>query len=163
MYQPYCIDIYQGDNVIDSPGPLGGFSQVKAQGIAFLDHKASEGVSEQDSRVAARYTAWMNGGTITVTDVDGTTLKLAPRFGFYHFNGTGSAAAEAANFIAAVKPIFNKGDDLYDPDQPRVPAGNAAEPRGDGRRRFALGPQLPQQRNIVVGPFGRHGNGSPML
>jgi hypothetical protein len=110
--QPYCIDLYQGDNVIDSPGPLGGFSQVKAQGIAFLDHKASEGVSERDSRVASRYSHWMDGGTITVSDVDGTTLILAPRFGFYHFNGTGAASAEAANFIAAVKPIFNKGDDL---------------------------------------------------
>jgi glycosyl hydrolase family 25 len=110
--QPYCIDLYQGDNVLDSPGPLGGFSQVKAQGIAFLDHKASQGVNEKDSLVASRYSHWMNGGTITVTDVDGTTLNLAPRFGFYHFNGTGSATAEAANFVAAVKPIFNKGDDL---------------------------------------------------
>jgi lysozyme len=110
--KPCCIDLYQGDNVIDSPGPLGGFSQVKAQGIAFLDHKASQGVAEQDSRVAARYSAWMNSATIAVTDVDGTQLKLTPRFGFYHFNGTSSASAEAANFIATVKPIFNKGDDL---------------------------------------------------
>ncbi len=108
----YCIDLYQGDNVIDSPGPLGGFAQVKAQGIAFLDHKASDGAGEQDKRLGARYQHWMDDTTISVTDVDGTVLQLKPRFSFYHFNGTGTASAEAANFIAAVKPYFTKGDDL---------------------------------------------------
>jgi hypothetical protein len=109
---PYCIDLYEGDNVIDSPGPLGGFSQVKAQGIAFLDHKATQGTAHQDIRLKTRYPAWMNGQPVSVTDVDGTKLQLTPRFGFYHFNGTGTAAAEAAFFIQTVKPYFNKGDDL---------------------------------------------------
>ena len=113
MYKPYCIDIYQGDNVIDAPGhPLAGFAQVKAQGIAFLDHKASQGTEEVDTGVERRYEYWMDGKQIPVTDVDGTVLSLMPRFGFYHFNGGGAAAAEAAHFLAVVKPIFNKGDDL---------------------------------------------------
>lgn len=111
--KPYCIDIYQGDDVLDKPGNLdAGFTLVKAQGIAFLDHKASQGTGEVDSRVALRYGKWMDGEPIPVTDVDGTVLQLKPRFGFYHFNGTGTAAAEAAHFLATVKPLFNKGDDL---------------------------------------------------
>jgi hypothetical protein len=109
---PYCIDLYEGDNVIDSPGPLGGFSQVKAQGIAFLDHKATEGTGHEDIRLKTRYPAWMDGKPVSVTDVDGTKLQLTPRFSFYHFNGTGTAADEAAFFISTVKPYFNKGDDL---------------------------------------------------
>jgi hypothetical protein len=111
--KPFCIDIYQGDDVIDYPGkPLGGFALVKAQGIAFLDHKASQGTGMVDSRVAARYAAWMDGNPIAVTDVDGTQLSLKPRFGFYHFNGGSTAPAEAAHFLSVVKPLFNKGDDL---------------------------------------------------
>lgn len=112
-YRPYCIDIYQGDEVVDGPGkPLIGFEKVKADGIVFLDHKASEGTGRKDPRVATRYRYWMTGETIPVTDVDGTVLQLKPRFGFYHFNGTGSPKAEAANFLSVVKPLFNKGDDL---------------------------------------------------
>lgn len=111
--RPYCIDLYQGDNVIDAPGqPLAGFTQVKAQGIAFLDHKASQGTGMTDSRVASRYEHWMTSGTISVTDVDGKVLQLKPRFGFYHFNGGAAPAAEAAHFLSVVKPLFNKGDDL---------------------------------------------------
>jgi hypothetical protein len=114
--RPYCIDIFHGDDVIDVPGrPLAGFAQVKAQGIAFLDHKASQGPLKTgwDPRCAARRAAWMTGGQISVTDVDGAALLLPPRFGFYHFNGTAGAAAEAANFIAAVKAAgFQAGDDL---------------------------------------------------
>jgi hypothetical protein len=111
--KPCCIDLYQGDDVIDAPNrPLAGFEQVKAQGIAFLDHKASQGTSETDTRVGLRYHYWMDGAPIAVADIDGTTLQLQPRFGFYHFNGGAAATAEAAHFISVVKPLFNKGDDL---------------------------------------------------
>jgi Glycosyl hydrolases family 25 len=112
--RPYCIDIFHGNNVIDLPGkPLGGFDQVKAAGIAFLDHKASQGTDDRDTRCASRRAAWMVDGSIAVTDVDGTALLLPPRFGFYHFNGTGAAAAEAANFKAAVLAAgYAAGDDL---------------------------------------------------
>lgn len=111
--KPYLIDIYQGDDVLDAPGKLdAGFDLVKKAGIAFLDHKASQGTGLADSRVGFRYDKWMDGDPVPVTDVDGTVLQLKPRFGFYHFNGTASASAEAAHFLALVKPIFNKGDDL---------------------------------------------------
>jgi hypothetical protein len=112
--RPYCIDLYEGDDVIDLPGqPLAGFVQVKAQGIAFLDHKASQGTNERDSRCANRRRYWMDGNPISVTDVDGSVLSLPPRFGFYHFNGTGAATAEAENFKAAVIAAgYEAGDDL---------------------------------------------------
>ena len=106
----YCFDIYQGDDVSGDNDE--GFAQVKAQGIAFLDHKASEGTGITDRMCAFRYGKWMDGEPVPVTDVDGTILQLKPRFGFYHFNGTGTPTAEAAHFIASVKPIFQKGDDL---------------------------------------------------
>src|SRR5262249_1574378 len=54
MNPPFAIDIYQGDNVQDTPGPLGGFARVKAMGIAFLLHKATEGVDVIDKRYDAR-------------------------------------------------------------------------------------------------------------
>ena len=114
--RPCCIDLFHGNNVVDLPGlPLAGFAQVKASGIAFLDHKASQGNSAAawDPRCAARRTAWMDGAPIAVTDVDGAALQLPPRFGFYHFNGIGTAAAEAANFKAAVMAAgYAGGDDL---------------------------------------------------
>jgi hypothetical protein len=111
--KPCCIDLYQGDDVLDAPGqPDAGFVQVKAAGITFLDHKASQGTGEVDSRVGLRYDKWMDGEPVPVTDVDGTVLQLRPRFGFYHFNGAGVASAEAAHFLTVVKPIFNPGDDL---------------------------------------------------
>jgi hypothetical protein len=108
--KPYCIDIFQGDNVLGDNDE--GFAQVKAAGIAFLDHKASQGTAEVDGRCALRRNKWMDGVPIEVTDVDGTALSVAPHFGFYHFNGGAAAAAEAAHFIATVKPLWQPGDDL---------------------------------------------------
>lgn len=111
--KPYAIDLYQGDDVLDLPGQIdAGFAQVKAAGIAFLDHKATEGIGLKDSMCALRYQHWMDDEPVPVTDIDGTILQLRPRFGFYHFNGTGMASAEAAHFIATVKPLFSPGDDL---------------------------------------------------
>ena len=96
--KPYCIDIYQGDEVSDSPTPLAGFSQVKAQGIAFLIHKASEGDGYHDSRYGPRRDSWMGGDAIAVTDVDGAELKLAPRWGAYHFFHGASEASATVRF-----------------------------------------------------------------
>jgi hypothetical protein len=111
--RPYCIDIYQGDDVLDAPGQVdAGFVKAKAYGIAFLDHKASQGTGMVDSRCALRRSKWMDGEPIPVTDIDGTVLQLKPRWGFYHYNGGASAASEAAHFLAVVKPMFEKGDDL---------------------------------------------------
>lgn len=101
--RPYFIDIYRGDDVVDVPGPLGGLDAVKAQGIAFLAHKASEGLSERDSRYTARRRKWMDNAAITVTDVDGTILTLRPRFMAYHFLHGSDPKAEAANFLAAAE------------------------------------------------------------
>jgi hypothetical protein len=39
--KPYCIDLYHLDAVVGAN--CEGFAQVKAQGIAFLDHKATQG------------------------------------------------------------------------------------------------------------------------
>lgn len=101
VFKPICIDIYQGDDVSDDPTPLAGLDLVKAQGVAFLIHKASEGPTEQDSRYAARRAKWMSTGTIPVTEVDGSTLSLQPRFGAYHFFHGQDPATEAKNFLAA--------------------------------------------------------------
>ena len=109
--KPYCIDLYQLDEVLGANDE--GFAQVKAAGIAFLDHKASQGTEEVDRRCAFRREKWMTGEAVAVLDVDGTTLlHLTPRFGFYHFNGGAGAAAEAAHFVATVKPMWKPGDDL---------------------------------------------------
>ncbi len=109
--KPYCIDIYQGDTVLGSNDE--GFAQVKAAGIAFLDHKASQGTAEVDGRCAFRRAKWMDGVAVAVTDIDGTALQIVPRFGFYHFNGGAAATAEASHFMAAVKAAgFQPGDDL---------------------------------------------------
>lgn len=99
--RPYCIDIYQGDEVSDSPSPLAGLDRVKADQIAFLFHKATEGTSERDMRYAARRAKWMSGGAVSVIDVDGMTLSLPPHWGAYHFFHGQDAAAEAKNFLAA--------------------------------------------------------------
>ena len=76
--KPYCIDIYQGDEVSDAGGPLAGFSRVKAayDGIAFLYHKATQSTGLKDHRLGLRYDHWMTGETIPVTDVDGAKLML---------------------------------------------------------------------------------------
>ena len=99
--RPYCIDIYQGDEVSDKPTPLAGFQQVKGYGIAFLYHKASEGTAYRDARYAPRRLAWMSGEPIAVTDVDGTPLAIPPRWGAYHFFHGQDIATEAKNFLAA--------------------------------------------------------------
>lgn len=115
-YNPYCIDIYWGDEVVDAPGrPLAGFDQVKAsfKGIAFLDHKASESVGRKDPRVASRYKHWMDGKPVKVVDVDGSILELQPRFGFYHFNGPMTdIQGEVNNFLDAIKGLYQPGDDV---------------------------------------------------
>jgi hypothetical protein len=112
--KPYMIDLYAGDDVVDAPNqPLAGFLQVKAQGIAFLDHKASQGETWQDSRVALRHKYWMTGDPVKVVDVDGKILMIPPQFGYYHFNGPmTNVAAEVANFLAVVKPLYKPGDDI---------------------------------------------------
>jgi hypothetical protein len=107
---PYCIDIYHGDPVVGDQDQ--GFAQVKAQGIFCLDHKLTQGGARNDNMCAFRRGKWMDDTLIAVTDVDGTVLQLKPKFGFYHFNGTGTAAAEAAQFIAAAKPLWQPGDDI---------------------------------------------------
>jgi GH25 family lysozyme M1 (1,4-beta-N-acetylmuramidase) len=99
--RPCCIDIYSGDNVSDDPTPLAGFGLVKASGIAFLFHKASEGTAYHDPRYAVRRLAWMSGPAIAVTDVDGASLSLPPRWGAYHFFHGQDPAAEAKSFLAA--------------------------------------------------------------
>jgi hypothetical protein len=109
--KPYCIDIYVGDTVLGNNDE--GFAQVKAAGIAFLDHKASQGTGEVDARCAFRRSKWMDGVAVPVTDVDGAILQVTPKFGFYHFNGGAAASAEAAHFIATVKAAgYQPGDDL---------------------------------------------------
>lgn len=108
--RPYCIDLYQGDTVLGANDE--GFAQVKAAGIPFLDHKASQGTAEVDRMCALRRVRWMDGIAVSITDVDGALLQIAPHFGFYHFNGGAAAAAEATHFIATVEPMWQVGDDL---------------------------------------------------
>lgn len=109
--RPYCVDIYQGDTVLGDNDE--GFAKVKAYGIAFLDHKASQGTGEVDRLCAFRRSKWMDGVAVPVTDIDGTVLQITPKFGFYHFNATAPASAEAAHFIATVKAAgYQPGDDL---------------------------------------------------
>jgi GH25 family lysozyme M1 (1,4-beta-N-acetylmuramidase) len=109
MSSPFVIDLYHGDNVQDTPGPLGGFARVKASGIAFLIHKASEGLAAVDSRYQARRAAWMNGVPVTVTDVNGEILQLAPRFAAYHFLHGQDPEGEARHFLATAQ--LRPGDD----------------------------------------------------
>src|ERR1700683_4778661 len=106
--KPYCIDLYQGNKVFGDNDE--GFAQAKASGIIFLDHKASQGSGETDSMCAFRRARWMDGYSRTITDVDGASVTVPPRFGFYHFNGGAAASAEAAHFLSVVKPVFQQGD-----------------------------------------------------
>jgi GH25 family lysozyme M1 (1,4-beta-N-acetylmuramidase) len=109
MSNPFVIDLYQGDNVEDTPGPLGGFARVKASGIAFLIHKATEGTTLVDRRYQPRRLAWMDGIAISVTDVDGGILQLMPRFAAYHFFHGQDPEAEAQHFLATAQ--LKPGDD----------------------------------------------------
>jgi hypothetical protein len=102
--KPCCIDLFQGDDVSDDPTPLAGFDLVAAAGIPFLIHKASEGLTEVDSRYAPRRAKWMAGAPVTLTDVDGASITVPRKFGAYHFfHGADekSAVAEAKHFLAA--------------------------------------------------------------
>ncbi|HSU99415.1 MAG TPA: GH25 family lysozyme [Roseiarcus sp.] len=109
VFRPVAIDLYQGDDVEDTPGPLGGFARVKADGIAFLLHKASQGVRGVDSRYKARRAAWMSGGAVPVADVDGEVLQLAPRFAAYHFLTLDDPVAQAQHFLDTAQ--LRSGDD----------------------------------------------------
>jgi C1A family cysteine protease/GH25 family lysozyme M1 (1,4-beta-N-acetylmuramidase) len=122
VFRPVAIDLYQGDNVEDTPGPLGGFARVKASGIAFLLHKATQGVNGTDSRYKARRAAWMSGGAVSVTDIDGEPLQLAPRFAAYHFLTLDDPVGQAQHFLATAQ--LRAGDDaVVDWEQTR---GNPA-------------------------------------
>jgi C1A family cysteine protease/GH25 family lysozyme M1 (1,4-beta-N-acetylmuramidase) len=109
MTRPFVIDINHADNVQDTPGPLGGFARVKAAGIAFLIHKATEGLTFADPRYQARRTAWMNGIPIPVTDVTGEVLQITPRFAAYHFFHGEDPKAEAEFFLRTAQ--LQHGDD----------------------------------------------------
>lgn len=109
MTRPFVIDIYHGDNVQDTPGPLGGFALVKASGIAFLFHKATEGLNVTDARYAARRAAWMDGIPVSVIDVNGEVLQITPRFAAYHFFYGIDPVREAEFFLQTAK--LQPGDD----------------------------------------------------
>jgi GH25 family lysozyme M1 (1,4-beta-N-acetylmuramidase) len=107
--RPFVIDIYHADNVQDTPGPLGGLARVKAAGIAFLIHKATEGLTIADQRYQARRNAWMNGIPVPVTDVMGEVLQITPRFAAYHFFHGEDPEAEAEFFLQTAQ--LQHGDD----------------------------------------------------
>jgi GH25 family lysozyme M1 (1,4-beta-N-acetylmuramidase) len=107
--KPFVIDINHANNVQDTPGPLGGFARVKAAGIAFLIHKATEGLTFADPRYSARRAAWMNGIPVPVTDVTGDVRQITPRFAAYHFFHGEDPRAEADFFLHTAK--LQKGDD----------------------------------------------------
>jgi GH25 family lysozyme M1 (1,4-beta-N-acetylmuramidase) len=109
MTRPFVIDINHGDNVQDTPGPLGGFARVKAAGIAFLIHKATEGTTFVDPRYQARRAAWMNGIPVPVTDVTGEVVSITPRFAAYHFFHGEDPQAEAEFFLNTAR--LQHGDD----------------------------------------------------
>ena len=107
--RPFAIDINHANNVEDQPGPLGGFAKVKASGIAFLFHKATEGLTFVDPRYQARRAAWMNGIPVPVTDVTGEILQITPRFAAYHFFHGEDPEAEAEFFLKTAR--LQHGDD----------------------------------------------------
>lgn len=109
--RPYMIDIAHGDTVQGSNDE--GFALVKAQGIAFLDHKITQGTEMVDRMCRFRRRMWMTDVAVPALDVDGAALTLFPKFGFYHFNDHGSAADQAKHFIASTKNAgYETGDDL---------------------------------------------------
>jgi len=130
--KPFVIDINHGDNVEDTPGPLGGFEQVKASGIAFLIHKATEGLTFADPRYDARRAAWMNGIPVAVTDINGESLQLVPRFAAYHFFHGEDPEAEAKFFLETAR--LQPGDDAVI-DWEAVP-GSGFVPTADAVDRF---------------------------
>ena len=109
MTRPFVIDINHANNVQDTPGPLGGFAQAKASGIAFLFHKATEGLTFADPRYGARRAAWMDGIPVSVIDVNGEGLQITPRFAAYHFFHGTDPVREAQFFLDTAK--LQPGDD----------------------------------------------------
>jgi triacylglycerol lipase len=109
VFGPVAIDLSDNNNLQDAPGPLGGFARVKASGIAFLLHKATEGVNWTDPRYKTRRLAWMSGGSISVKDIDGKTLQLAPRFAAYHFLTLADPVTQARYFLETAQ--LQPGDD----------------------------------------------------
>jgi C1A family cysteine protease/GH25 family lysozyme M1 (1,4-beta-N-acetylmuramidase) len=109
VFRPVAIDLSDNNNVEDTPGPLGGFARVKASGIAFLLHKATEGVNWTDPRYKTRRAAWMSGGSISVKDIDGKTLQLAPKFAAYHFLTLADPVTQAQYFLETTQ--LQPGDD----------------------------------------------------
>lgn len=132
VFRPVAIDINHANNVQDMPGPLGGFDRVKARGIAFLIHKATEGLTFADPRYRARRAAWMNGKPVSVTDIDGEVLQLTPRFAAYHFFHGEDPEGEAAFFLKTAQ--LQPGDDAV-VDWEAVP-GSGDVPSADAVDRF---------------------------
>jgi GH25 family lysozyme M1 (1,4-beta-N-acetylmuramidase) len=132
VFRPVAIDINHGDNVQDTPGPLGGFERVKASGIAFLIHKATEGLTFADPRYQARRAAWMNGIPVQVTDVNGEVLQITPRFAAYHFFHGEDPEGEARFFLETAR--LQPGDDAVI-DWEAVP-GSGHVPTADEADRF---------------------------
>jgi GH25 family lysozyme M1 (1,4-beta-N-acetylmuramidase) len=130
--RPFVIDLYHADNVQDTPGPLGGFARVKAAGIAFLIHKATEGLTVVDQRYQARRSAWMNGIPVPVTDVTGEILSITPRFAAYHFFHGEDPQAEAEFFLNTAQ--LQHGDDAVI-DWEAVP-GSGTIPSADAVDQF---------------------------
>jgi C1A family cysteine protease/GH25 family lysozyme M1 (1,4-beta-N-acetylmuramidase) len=131
-FKPVAIDLYDGDSVQDTPGPLGGFDRVKQAGIAFLIHKATEGLTVTEKRYQPRRAAWMNGIPIPVTDIDGSVLQLTPRFAAYHFFHGEDPEGEAAFFLKTAQ--LQPGDDAAI-DWEAVP-GSGDLPSADAVDRF---------------------------
>jgi GH25 family lysozyme M1 (1,4-beta-N-acetylmuramidase) len=132
VFRPVVIDINHGDNVQDTPGPLAGLERVKASGIAFLIHKATEGLTFADPRYKARRAAWMNGIPVQVTDVTGEVLQITPRFAAYHFFHGEDPEAEARFFLETAR--LQPGDDAVI-DWEAVP-GSGYVPTADEADRF---------------------------
>jgi GH25 family lysozyme M1 (1,4-beta-N-acetylmuramidase) len=141
MTRPFVIDINHANNVQDTPNPLGGFAKAKAAGIAFLIHKASEGLTFSDPRYQARRVAWMNGIPVPVTDVTGEVLQITPRFAAYHFFHGENPAAEAEFFLKTSQ--LQHGDDAV-VDWEAVP-GSGFIPSADAVDQFC---------SIVEGELG---------
>lgn len=130
VFKPFVIDLYHGDNVEDTPGPLGGFARVKAQGIAFLIHKATQGLTDVDSRYSTRRAAWLDGKPVAVTDVNGDRLQITPRFAGYHFF-LGEDPEGEANFFLENAQLQPGDDAVVDweaaPGSNTVPSADAVD------------------------------------
>ena len=159
MTRPFVIDINHANNVEDTPGPLGGFARVKAAGIAFLIHKATEGLTFADRSYQRRRAAWMNGIPVEVTDVTGEVLQITPRFAAYHFFHGEDPKAEAEFFLE--KAQLQHGDDAV-VDWEAVP-GSGFVPSADdagGRAEIARLTALYEQSTGMPGAASAPQDGS---